>query len=196
MIDPIGVLSAVRAAFPVTPVPRVIANAPDPLKAEAAAFVRTLQGKDWASVTLSDLRSDLFGIFRIDDISYRYYLPAYLTLATTEYHGMDFVAETLLQSLASPDFGALTDDDLALLRKGWRSNPNAADLERTLARAGKNSDKDTAVYESRMKGLSKPQLKAVKLFLDWLRQEHGDDDANSYISKAEISILELLSRAS
>lgn len=195
MTEQNGVLAAVRAAFPAVPVPKVVANAPGPLKAEAAAFVRTLQGKDWASVTLSDLRSDLFGIFRIDEKSYRYYLPAYLSLATTDYHSMDFVAETLLQSLASPDYGALTDDDLALLRKGWGSSPNAAALDRTLANAGKNSDMDTAVYESRMKGLSKPQLEAVKLFLDWLRQEHGDDDANSYISKAEISILELLARA-
>ena len=192
MTEPSDVLAAIRPAFPMAPIPKVAVNAPEPL--EAAAFARTLQGKTWTSVALSDLRSDLFGIFRIDDESYRYYLPAYLSFATTDYHRMDFVVETLLQSLTSPDYGALTDDDLAMLRKGWESSSNAAALDKTLAGVEKRNGKDADAYKSRMKGLTKPQLEAVKLFLAWLRQEHGDDDANSYISKAEISILELIAR--
>jgi hypothetical protein len=61
-------------------------------------------------------------------------VPVYLSFATTDYHRMDFVVETLLQSLTSPDYGSLTDDDLAMLRKGWESSSNAAALDKTRAR--------------------------------------------------------------
>lgn len=138
MTEPNDVLVAIRLAFPTAPIPKVAVNAPEPFKTEAAAFARTLQGKTWTSVTLSDLRDDLFGIFRIDDKSYRYYLSAYLSFAMTDYHRMDFVVETLLQSLTSPDYGGRRCPPEGCRRKargrfppaaGPAAGPPAADIE-------------------------------------------------------------------
>lgn len=187
-----AVLEVVSSAFPLSPIPPAHANAPAPLIADAAAFAQTLNGKAWNSVTLAELRSDLFGIFHIDDAAYRYYLPAYLSLTVRDYHRMDFLVETLLQSLASPDYGSLTEIDIAQLKEGWKKSRNARALDETVKNAARREPGDIAPYRARMGGLGKRKLEALASFLTWLRSAHGEDDANSLISKAEISVLELL----
>lgn len=47
-------------------------------------------------------------------------------------------------------------------------------------------------YQQRFARLTIQQLDAILLFLRWLRQEHAGETSNSLLSKAEMSVMEIL----
>lgn len=198
MISIEHVVAAIQSSFPskAGPTEQVISGGS--LDPDVRAFAATLHSKSWDSVTAADLRSDVLGITRLSDDGWYYYLPSYLFNSVKEYFRMDFVVDTLLESLISSGCGNLTDDEWALLEKSHEKSVYRDELKK-ISRQAKNDDNDPELrrisqerYEQRIGRLTKQQLEAVLLFLGWLRQEHSQDTSKSLIAKAEFSIHEFL----
>lgn len=198
MISNETVIEVIRSSFPSKPPPTEKTISGGSLDPDVRAFAVTLRSKPWDSVTLTDLRSDVLGITRLSDDGWYYYLPSYLFYSVNEYFRMDFVVDTLLESLISPDYGDLTEHEWVLLEKS-REKSELRDELKKIALQAKNDANDLKLrriveerYRQRIARLTKQQLEAILLFLRWLRQEHKKDASNSLISKAEISIQEIL----
>lgn len=198
MISKEAVTEVIRSSFPTKPPPTEETISGGSLDPDVRAFAVTLRSKPWDSVTLADLRSDVLGITRLSDDGWYYYLPSYLFYSVNEYFRMDFVVDTLLESLISPDYGDLTDDEWTLLEKSHEKSELREELKEITLKA-KNDANDLKLrriveerYRQRIARLTEQQLEAILLFLGWLRQEHEGDASNSLISKAEISIREIL----
>lgn len=193
MISKEQVITAIQSSFPLKPPPAENITSGDSLDPDARAFSMTLRSKSWDSVTLSDLRSDVLGITRLSDDGWYYYLPSYLLISVNEYFRMDFVVDTLLESLVSPNYGNLTEAEWALLEKSHEKSHLSDELkEITLQiRSDANDPELRRIaeerYRQRSARLTKQQLAAIHLFLEWLRQEHAEDTSISLLAKAEIS---------
>lgn len=190
------VVEAIRSSFPTEPTPPEETISGGSLDPDVRAFAVTLRSKPWDNVTLADLRSDVLGITRLSDDGWYYYLPSYLFYSVNEYFRMDFVVDILLESLISPDYGDLTEDEWILLEKSNEKSELRDELKEITLKA-KNDANDLKLqriaeerYRQRIARLTARQLEAILLFLGWLRQEHGEDAPKSLISKAEISIQE------
>ena len=71
---------------------------------DVAAFYR---GRRWQQVTAADLAEHQESIHFLSPEAFRYYLPAYLKAAVTDYQDADLVPEILVSALTPPADAAL-----------------------------------------------------------------------------------------
>lgn len=134
-------------------------------------------------------RNNLGFISFLSPAAFRFYLPGFMIASVENYKETGAIAESLIFHLTRPSaqdwqnsVKSISEDS-----KGARSGEIKKLKEDLLAGQGPDAAQ-IASYEETMKLLDAAQLKAVRQFLMFLKQEHPEDDPLGQIDRALSSI--------
>jgi hypothetical protein len=143
----------------------------DPLRRLLAATVP-------ADLSADQVRATLEGnLWMLAPATFRYFLPAFLTLAAEHYDVLAYFAAELINALTEP-----TRDDVVQALDRAAGIPAGLGLPTDTLRDLRqqqlewfDSGKPLATYRARFEGFSPEEEDAILDFLDAIRDAHGDD---------------------
>lgn len=193
----VNVRSAIEAAFTNEPMPD--ANQRISIQGvEGDRLSNALAGRSWKDLALSDLKVVPGSVLLLTPTAFKYFLPAYMLACTNEYRKAGVLIDSLVSKFIDPRLGKISLDALKSLRTDNAKGIAPDELEtikQMLIREQTDSGRiksQHAKYLSEFSQFSKSQLEAVIKFVDWLIEEHPNDDLLGDYRRARMSLLSLL----
>jgi hypothetical protein len=134
-------------------------------------------GRDWRDISVDTINANRSALAFLSAAAYAFYLPAFLKAAVTQYDLVDILPNEVIATLTVPD-----ELDLARIEaeaEAGRPLPTVSDAEwadvvETL-RAGYRSGLLARVFLDRIAQFDRRQQRAIRRFLEHMRDAHGAD---------------------
>ncbi len=183
------VLSAIDAAFGDMDYPGddMIVMEHSGMQEEHAGVLLKLRGRHWRDLTYAMLDELRLAPSVLAPAGYRFYLPAFMRIAVAEFRRADVIPDVIVRTLTPPrpeQRATCADPDEADPNTDAAGAHVAGDVpgqndewERFVrAVLGLRGDSVASrVFEERMTGLERDQRNAIRLFLEHMRDAHGDE---------------------
>lgn len=103
-MDKTTLLKEISSAFPMRPLPNVVAGNVTSYEDEYSYIEKYFKGKEWNSFNFKDLYDNYQGpqdacLAFMSPVAFRYYLPSFMSIALNEYEEADLLVDTTLYSL-------------------------------------------------------------------------------------------------
>lgn len=164
---------------------------------EGDRLSNALTGRSWKDLTLSDLKVVPGSVLLLTPAAFKYFLPAYILACTNEYRKAGVLVDSLISRLIDPRLGKISLDALKSMRTDNAKGIAPDELEKIkqmLIREQTDSARIEplhAKYLSEFSKFSDSQLEAVIKFVDWLIEEHPNDDLLGDYRRARMSLQSL-----
>ena len=127
-------------------------------------------GKHWKDATMQAVLRDYEGppyacLSFMSSEAYRFYLPAFMVMAVTQYNPGDMMCQAALYSLVPPQFNPELCEKAKL--------PGMTDATNPCSEA--NVKEQRIWWDERVSGLTSGQRQAIITFLEYMNHAHGQD---------------------
>ena len=174
-MDAAALARAIDDAFGSAPQPRDDALVLDD-GIESERVRAALSGRHWREVSLAEVAGPLRSALGfLAPAAYRFYLPAFMTAAVSDFHAVAEAADNAVRSLTAPRRA-----DIEQIERQARENPElqpfgAAEWEQIVATLHDAHETIAAAFEARVAGFDPSQAAVIRAFLEYVAREHGAD---------------------
>jgi hypothetical protein len=183
-----AVVQAIEEAFADAPYPgdENLVSDTSGTHLEAERIKSAFAGLHWRDVPSETLKQNRSALAFLTAAGYAFYLPAFMRLAVDEFEDADVIPGELIFTLTRPE-----ELDVAALEEAAKQHSelqpfDSAEWAGVLdsLRGGYASDIFERFFADRVDQLDERQKRSVKLFLEFMRDEHGADFADSSPKRA------------
>ncbi len=174
-------LLAISQAFPPTPIPSpdTIVSDSSGAHLECTKTRAVLGGRAWDAIPFEVLQRLRSALAFLSAEGFRYYLPAFIFLAITDYDRADVIPLETVLALTAPRAG-----DVETMRARFAGHPeriplDASAWESLLSEREQawRTGADERAFLSRVGGFTPEQRRAIRSYLEYLIHAHGEDFA-------------------
>jgi uncharacterized protein DUF6714 len=182
------VVQAIEEAFADTPYPgdeNIVADTSG-THLEAERIKSAFAGLHWHDVPVETLKENRSALAFFSAAGYAFYLPAFMRFAVDEFEAADVIPGELIFTLTPPEKLDLEALEAAAKQHAELQPLDSAEWAGVLdsLRGGYADDIFERFFADRVGRLDERQKRAVRLWLEFMRDEHGADFADSSPQRA------------